>query len=76
MKTTEKDFNFGHLPEQSLEIFRQLSSAGVSRIHGDKETNCWNQHDLLSLEDKAFLLVFDGVLDRFNLNCDHRQHLD
>lgn len=74
-KTTQENFDLDHLPEQSLEIFRQFSSAGVSRIHGDKETNSRYQHDLLSLEDEAFLLIFDGILDGFHLNCDHGQHL-
>lgn len=74
-ETTQENFDLDHLPEQSLEIFRQFSSAGVSRIHGDKETNSRYQHDLLSLEDEAFLLIFDGILDGFHLNCDHGQHL-
>lgn len=71
MKSTQRNFDLDRLPEQSLEIFRQLSSAGVSRIHGDKETNSRYQHDLFSLEDEAFLLIFDGILDGFHLNCDH-----
>ena len=75
MKFPQRNFDLDRLPEQSLEIFRQLSSAGVSRIHGDKETNSRYQHDLFSLEDEAFLLIFDGILDGFHLNCDHGQHL-
>ena len=75
MKSPQRNFDLDRLPEQSLEIFRQLSSAGVSRIHGDKETNSRYQHDLFSLEDEAFLLIFDGILDGFHLNCDHGQHL-
>lgn len=75
MKFPQRNFDLDRLPEQSLEIFGQLSSAGVSRIHGDKETNSRYQHDLFSLEDEAFLLIFDGILDGFHLNCDHGQHL-
>ena len=71
MKSPQRNFDLDRLPEQSLEIFGQLSSAGVSRIHGDKETNSRYQHDLFSLEDEAFLLIFDGILDGFHLNCDH-----
>lgn len=75
MKSPQRNFDLDRLPEQSLEIFRQLSSAGVSRIHGDKETNSRYQHDLFSLEDEAFFLIFDGILDGFHLNCDHGQYL-
>lgn len=74
-KTTQENFDFDRLPEQSLQIFRQFSSSGVTWIHGDKETNSRYQDDLLSLEDKAFLLVFDGILNGFHLDCDHGQHL-
>ena len=59
------------IPEQSLEIFRELSSTGVPRVHCDKKTNCRHQNNLFALEDKAFLLVFDSILYRLDLHCHH-----
>ena len=65
-----------NLPEQSFQIFRQLRPAGISWIHGYKKPNCRHQRNFLSLEDEALFLVFDSVLNRFDLHCDHRQHFN
>ncbi len=63
------------LPEQSLEILRQLCTPSVTRVHGDKYPDRGHQTDILSLEVEPLLLVLDGILDTLDLNCHHRQHL-
>lgn len=50
------------LPEQRLEVLRQLSSSSVSWIHGDENTDSVNNGNLHPLEDESALAISDGVL--------------
>lgn len=59
------------LPEKGLEILWKLSSASITRVHGDEDADCWVQLDFLSQEVEDVLLVPDGILDTLHL---HRHH--
>lgn len=57
-------------PEESLEVFWQLSSAGVARVHGDKDAHRRDQVHILAHEVKPLLFVSNGILNTFDL-MDH-----
>lgn len=57
-------------PEESLEVFRQLGPAGVSRVHRDEDAHRRDQDDILAHEVKPLLLVSNGILNTFDL-MDH-----
>ena len=64
------------LPEESLEILRQLGPSGVTGVHRDKQTHSRIQRDILSLEDEPLLLSLDRILNTLHLHGDHGEHFD
>ena len=57
-----------------LEVVRQLGSAGVTGIHGNKHRAAWDESDLSAFEDDRVLASIDAALDGQNLLRHHRQH--
>ena len=64
-----------HVPEKSLEVLWQFSSASIARVHCDKQPHSGSETDFSSVKYEALLLVTDGILDAFDLHGYHRQHL-
>lgn len=63
-------FVFGY-----FQVIRQLCSACVSWVHGDKHTAGGIERELGSLEHKRLHVSHYGLLNAQNLLGDHRQHL-
>lgn len=63
------------LPEQSLQVLRQLGSARIPRIHGDEHTDSGDEGDQLTEEIELCLLGLDSVQYALHLHRYHGQHL-
>lgn len=47
----------GEGPEESLQVVRELSAAGVPGVHGDKDSTCSDELDLSTLEHEPLHLM-------------------
>lgn len=57
-------------PEESLEVFRKLRAACISRIHRDENSNGSDEINFLAHEVEAKLLLANGVLYALHLHSD------
>lgn len=64
---TPNEMQIRSAPEESLEVFWQLSPAGIARVHGDKDAHRRDQVHILAHEVKPLLLVSNGILNTFDL---------
>ena len=62
-------------PEKCLEVFGQLSTACITWVHGNEDSDSRAHFDDLSKEVEDVLLLADGVLDTLHLDSYDRQHL-
>ena len=58
-----------------LEVIRQLLSSSITRVHGNKHCTRWIQNKICSFKDELFFPISNSLLNRVNLLCYHRQHL-
>lgn len=67
--------------EKGLKVLGQLSSSGITRVHGDEESNGGSESNLLIEEEERVLggvglLLSGGVEAVLDLGGDHREHFN
>lgn len=60
-----------YVPEKSLEVLWQFSSASIARVHSDKQPHSGSEANFSPIKYETLLLVTDGILDALDLHSYH-----
>jgi hypothetical protein len=69
-------YTHGNWSEESLEVIWEFGSTGVTWVHGNIDTNRWNEPHVSSEEIDLLLSKTETVLDHLDLGRYDREYLD